>query len=330
MKKQTIALIIGLSLLATPALARDTIRIVGSSTVYPFTTVVAEHFAKATKFKAPIVESTGTGGGMKLFCAGVGSGTPDATDASRMIKDSEWKQCRDNGVLALTEMKIGIDGIVLVQSKNGPKFSLTMDQVFLALAREVPGKDGKLIPNPYKKWSDIDSSLPQTAIEVLGPPPTSGTRDSFHELFMEVGAKKIPAMKALPKDVFEKAWKSMREDGAYIEAGENDNLIIQKLTNNKNAVGVFGFSYLDNNTNVIRGVAIDNIEPTYENISTGKYEGARPLFVYFKNQHFGAIPGLKEFLDTYYNKKTIGPDGYLADKGLVPLPQLAPLRNIGK
>lgn len=309
---------------ATSAIARDQIRVVGSSTVYPFTTAVAEQFGKSGGGKTPVVESTGTGGGMKLFCAGVGVGHPDMTNASRAIKKGEFEDCQKNGVKDIVEIKVGIDGLTIAQSKNGPAIKLTMEQVFLALAEQVPDADGKLVPNPHKNWSDVDKSLPNVKIEVLGPPPTSGTRDSFHELFMEVGAKKIAALKDLEKSDkkgFDKLWKSIRKDGAYVEAGENDNVIVQKLEANRNAFGIFGYSFLEENTAKLRGVAIDGVEPDYDAISSGKYKGARPLFVYVKKQHVGVIPGIEQFVTEYVSAKAASKDGYLARKGLVALPK---------
>ena len=312
--------------------ARDQIRIVGSSTVYPFTTTVAEQFGKTSGMKTPVVELTGTGGGMKLFCAGVGEGHPDATNASRAMKKNEFDDCQKNGVKDIVEIKIGFDGLTLTQSKQGTPIKLTLGQLFLALAKEVPGPDGKLIPNPNKNWSDIDRTLPNIKIEVLGPPPTSGTRDSLHELFMEKGAEQIPAMEALKKSdpkAFEKAWKSIREDGAYVEAGENDNVIVQKLEANKNAFGIFGYSFLEENAAKLRGVAFDGSEPTYDNIAGGKYKGSRPLFVYVKKQHVGMVPGVDKFAAEYVSNKALGEDGYLAKKGLVTLPK-AELETVRK
>jgi phosphate transport system substrate-binding protein len=314
-----------LAMTVAPAFAaRDQIRIVGSSTVYPFTTAVAEQFGKSGGGKTPVVESTGTGGGMKLFCAGVGVGHPDMTNASRAIKKGEFETCQKNGVKDIVEIKVGIDGLTIAQSKNGPAMKLSMEQVFLALAEQVPGEDGKLIPNPYKNWSDVDKALPNVKIEVLGPPPTSGTRDSFHELFMEVGAKRLAALKDMQKSDkkgFEKLWKSLRKDGAYIEAGENDNVIVQKLEANKNAFGIFGYSFLEENTAKLRGVAIDGVEPDYDAISSGKYKGARPLFIYVKKQHIGVVPGIEKFVAEYVSPKAMSKDGYLARKGLVALPK---------
>ncbi len=315
------AAVAGSIALTAPASARDQIRIVGSSTVYPFTTAVAEQFGKSGAGKTPVVESTGTGGGMKLFCAGVGEGHPDMTNASRRMKKSEFDMCQKNGVKDIVEIKVGIDGLVLAQSKAGPKLNLTMEQVFLALAEQVPGKDGKLVDNPYKSWSDVDKSLPNVKIEVLGPPPTSGTRDSFHELYMEAGAKKIASMKALDKKAFEKAWKSIRKDGAYVEAGENDNVIVQKLEANKNAVGIFGYSFLEENASKLRGATINGVSPDYDTISSGKFPGARPLFFYIKKQHVGVIPGMDKFVAEYVSAKAMSKDGYLARKGLVALPK---------
>jgi len=319
-----LALLVAIAAVPATAEARDQIRIVGSSTVYPFTTAVAEQFGKSGAGKTPIVESTGTGGGMKLFCAGVGVTHPDVTNASRAIKKGEFEDCQKNGVKDIVEIKVGIDGLTLAQSKAGTSLNLTMEQVFLALAEQVPGADGKLVANPYKTWSDIDKSLPNVKIEVLGPPPTSGTRDSFHELFMEAGAKKVAALKDLQKSdakAFEKLWKSIRKDGAFVEAGENDNVIVQKLEANKDAVGIFGFSFLEENLTRLRGAKIDGVEPTYDEIAAGKYKGSRPLFVYVKKQHVGVIPGIDKFVAEYVSQKAMSKDGYLARKGLVALPK---------
>ncbi len=307
---------------ATVAQARDEIRIVGSSTVYPFTTAVAEAFGKASG-KTPVVESTGTGGGMKLFCAGVGEAHPDFTNASRAMKKSEFEDCVKNGVAEVVEVKVGFDGLTLAQSKEAADIVLTKNQIFLALAKEIPGADGKLVANPNKMWSDIDPSLPATKIEVLGPPPTSGTRDSFVELVMEKGAEKIESLAAMKKadaKAFEKVWKSIREDGAYVEAGENDNLIVQKLQANKDAFGIFGFSFLEENAATIKGASIDGAVPSYETVASGDYKVSRPLFVYAKKAHVGVIPGMAEFLAEYTSDAALGEDGYLAAKGLITLP----------
>ena len=313
-----------LALAASPAFAaRDQIRIVGSSTVYPFTTTVAEAFGKATGMKTPVVESTGTGGGMKLFCSGLGEDKPDFTNASRRIKKSEFEDCAKNGVTEVIEIKVGFDGLSVAHSKDAKDLGLSKQQIFMALAKDVPDKDGKLVPNPYTMWSDIDPSLPATKIEVLGPPPTSGTRDSFAELVMEAGAAKLKSLEELKKadaKAFEKVWKSMREDGAFIEAGENDNLIVQKLQANPDALGIFGFSFLEQNAATVKDVAIDGVEASYETIASGDYKVSRPLFVYGKKQHVDVIPGIKEFIAEYVSEKALGEEGYLADKGLVTLP----------
>ena len=309
---------------ADVASARDQIRIVGSSTVYPFTTAVAEQFGKAGGGKTPVVESTGTGGGMKLFCAGVGETHPDFTNASRAIKKGEFEDCQKNGVKDIVEIKVGIDGLTIAASKAGAAIKLTRKQIFEALAEQIPDKDGKLIANPNKNWSDIDASLPAVKIEVLGPPPTSGTRDSFHELFMEKGAEEFASLKDLKKTdakAFDKVWKSIRKDGAYVEAGENDNVIVQKLEANKNAFGIFGYSFLEENLSKLKGVAIEGVVPDYDVISSGKYKGARPLFVYVKKQHVGVIPGMDKFIAEYVSDKAMSKDGYLARKGLVALPK---------
>jgi phosphate transport system substrate-binding protein len=320
---------VGLVSFSCAAWARDQIRVVGSWTVYPFTTAVAEQFGKASG-KTPVVESTGTGGGLKLFCAGVGPDHPDVANASRAIKKGEFEDCQKNGVKEIVEIKVGIDGLVIANAKGGPDLTLTQEQVFRALAKEIPGADGKLVANTNKTWKDVDASLPDEKIEVLGPPPTSGTRDSFLELVLEKGAEKIAVLKAIkdedkkanpPTKNFEKVWKSIREDGAWIDAGENDNLIVQKLEANPKAVGVFGYSFLEENTAKIKGASIAGVEPSYETISGGKYPVARPLFIYVKKQHVGVIPGVKEFVAEYVSEKAIGEEGYLSKKGLVPLPK---------
>jgi phosphate transport system substrate-binding protein len=323
MKKILLA-VSALALFAGPALARDQIRIVGSSTVYPFTTAVAENFGKTSGMKTPVVESTGTGGGMKLFCAGVGVDSPDATNASRRMKKGEWETCNKNGVTDIVEILIGFDGLTLAQSKGGTPMKISRKNLFLALAKEVPGADGKLVANPYKMWNEIDPSLPAVKIEVLGPPPTSGTRDSMHELFMEKGAETIDSLKELKKadaKAFEAVWKSVREDGAYVEAGENDNVIVQKLEANPNAFGVFGFSFLEENVAKLAGVEIDGVVPTYESINDGSYKPSREMFVYVKKAHVGVIPGLDKFAFEYVSEAATGEDGYLGSKGLVTLPR---------
>jgi len=305
--------------LAGEAQARDEIRIVGSSTVFPFSTAVAEQFGKAGSFKTPVVESTGTGGGFKLFCAGVGVDSPDISNASRAIKDSEIEICKKNGVTEITEVKIGYDGIVLANSKADNQFGLTVKTVWMALAKQVP-VDGKLVDNPYKSWSEIDPALPNSPIEVLGPPPTSGTRDAFVELVMDKGCDEFAEVKALEGDAKKAACQTIREDGAFVEAGENDNLIVQKLEANPAALGIFGFSFLDQNADKIQGSSMDGVAPTFETIADGSYEVSRPLFFYVKNAHVGVIPGIKEFVAEFMSDRATGDEGYLADKGLIPLP----------
>jgi phosphate transport system substrate-binding protein len=312
------------ALMSSPAHAnRDYISIVGSSTVYPFATVVAEQFGKTSNFKTPKIESTGSGGGLKLFCAGVGVEHPDITNASRAIKKSEQEKCAANGIKDIVEVKIGYDGIVLANSKNADQINLTRKDIFLALAKDIPGGDGKLMPNPHKTWKDVNSALPDVAIEILGPPPTSGTRDAFVELVMDVGAEQVEGMKVLmkaDKKAYQKAAQTVREDGGYIEAGENDNLIVQKLQANPNAFGIFGFSFLDQNADVIQGSIVEGEAPTFENIADGKYPVSRPLFFYVKKAHVGTIPGIAEYLAEFTSEKTWGPEGYLADKGMIPMP----------
>ncbi|CCQ73399.1 substrate-binding domain-containing protein [Magnetospira sp. QH-2] len=314
--------------------ARDQIRIVGSSTVYPFATTVAEQFGKTTKFKTPVIESTGSGGGLKLFCAGVGVEHPDVTNSSSGIKKSQVADCMKNGVTEITAVKIGYDGIVMASSKKAPQMKITRKQIFLATAAHVPNPDGSetLVENPYKKWSDIDKSLPDSKIEVLGPPPTSGTRDAFAELAMEGGCKKfgwIKAMKKSDKKKYKAVCHGVREDGAYVEAGENDNLIVQKLDANPMAFGVFGFSFLDQNADKIQGSNIDGVDPTFENIAASEYPVSRPLWFYVKQAHVGKIPGIKEYLAEFTSDKAWGEEGYLSDKGLIPMPtaERAKFRN---
>ncbi len=294
--------------LANAQVARDQITVVGSSTVYPFTAAVAEQFGRAGKFKTPKVESTGTGGGIKLFCNGIGPQHPDVANASRAMKKSEFETCAKNGVTDILEIKIGFDGLTIAENKTGPMSALTKKQVYLALAKTIP-VNGQMVPNPNKTWKDVDASLPAIKIEVLGPPPTSGTRDSFLELFMEEGCELEN----------KKACHAIREDGAYVEAGENDNLIAQKLAANKNALGIFGYSFLEENTDKLKGLKIDGIAPSFETIASAKYTAARPLFVYIKKQHIGVIPGLREFANEYVSDKAIGEEGYLSDRGLVSL-----------
>jgi phosphate transport system substrate-binding protein len=313
---------------------RDSISIVGSSTVYPFATVVAEKFGKAGSFKAPKIESTGTGGGFKLFCGGVGVQHPDMSNASRAIKASEFEACQKNGVTDIVEVKIGYDGIVVANSKKSAALKLTTKDIFLALAKEVPDPKGGegLVANPYKTWKDVNPSLPDVKIEVLGPPPTSGTRDAFVELAMESGALKFEGLKKLSKEdgkKFQKVFSSIREDGAYVEAGENDNLIVQKLGANPNALGVFGFSFLDQNTDKIQGSYVDGNPPNFENIASGKYPLSRPLFFYVKKAHVGVIPGIQEYLAEFTSEKAWGKDGYLSEKGLIPLPD-AERKQVGE
>jgi len=308
--------------LAYAQAARDYISIVGSSTVYPFATVVAEQFGKTTDYKTPKIESTGSGGGLKLFCAGLGVEHPDITNASRRIKSSEVELCAKNGVKEIVEVKIGYDGIVLANSKQSQQFDLSLQDVFLALAKDVPDPDGsgKLVANPYDTWKEINPDLPDVKIEVLGPPPTSGTRDAFVELAMEGGCEELDAIKALDKKAMKAACQTMREDGAFVEAGENDNLIVQKLEANPDALGIFGFSFLDQNRDKMQGSKISGVAPTFENIAEGEYPVSRSLYFYVKKAHVKVIPGMQQYLDEFVSDKATGQEGYLTDRGLIPLP----------
>jgi phosphate transport system substrate-binding protein len=321
---QSLGILCLAGVVAGPASARDRIRIVGSSTVYPFATAVAEEFGRNSQFKTPIIESTGSGGGIKLFCAGVGDAHPDVANSSRRIKSSEVEQCTAAGVTEITEVKIGYDGIVIANAKGAPRYDLTLRQIFLALAREVPTPSGKAVPNPYKTWKDVDPSLPAVKIEVLGPPPTSGTRDAFVELAMDGGCKTFPELAALEKsnkEAFQKACQSIREDGAWIDAGENDNLIVQKLVANKNALGVFGYSFLEENEDKIQGSRVGGKAPTFEDIAAGSYPLSRPLYFYVKNAHVATIPGMRAYIAEFTSEKAIGDSGYVTEKGLIPAPK---------
>jgi phosphate transport system substrate-binding protein len=313
---------------------RDYITVVGSSTVYPFTTTVAEQFGKAGKFKTPKVESTGTGGGIKLFCGGVGVQHPDVVNASRAIKATEVEACTKAGVKDVVEVKVGYDGIVVASSNKGKPYKLTRRDIYLALAKQIPdpANPTTLIANPNKTWDQVNKALPADKIEVLGPPPTSGTRDAFVELVMESGCSTFAWIKSL-KDVDEGRYKrvcdSIREDGAYVEAGENDNLIVQKLEANPKALGIFGYSFLEENISQLQGATVDGVAPTFDNIASSKYPVSRPLFIYVKKAHLGVIPGLREFVTEYVSDRSMGGDGYLADKGLVPMSpaELAKVRS---
>jgi phosphate transport system substrate-binding protein len=320
------ALVLIVANVAHAQAARDVISVVGSSTVYPFTTTVAEQFGRQGKFKTPKVESTGTGGGVKLFCMGVGPQYPDIVNASRRMNLAEFESCSKAGVTDIIEVKIGFDGLTIAESKKAKPMALTRKQVYLALAKQIPDPSNptSMIPNPYKMWSDIDKSLPKQKIEVLGPPPTSGTRDSFHELYMESGCRSYPWINTLrgqDERRFKRVCHTIRDDGAYIEAGENDNLIVQKIEANPNALGIFGYSFLEENQAQIRALKIEGYLPTFETISNNTYPASRPLFFYVKKAHMKVIPGMTEFVNEYLSDKAVGDEGYLADRGLVPQPK---------
>ena len=317
-------LFLALAFITAPlmAIARDNIQIVGSSTVFPFAAQVAENFAKTSNFQAPIVEATGSGGGLKLFCSGLGDKYPDITNASRQIKQSEIDLCQKNGVTEIMEVLIGFDGIVLGHSIEVPPVALTLRQLFASLAAQVPDANGNLQPNPFTKWNDIDPALPDYDIKIYGPPPTSGTRDAFLELAMEIGAADYPSLKALKetdKNQFKAIAHSLREDGVFIEAGENDNLIINKLNADPQAFGIFGYSFLEENDDKVAAVGINGIYPEFEAIVDGDYGLARALYFYVKKQHIGTVAGINEYLEEFTSEKAWGEDGYLVDKGLIPL-----------
>lgn len=311
--------------LSSVAGARDQIRVVGSSTVYPFSTIVAERFGKGTKFKTPIIESTGSGGGLKLFCAGVGLQRPDVTNASRRVKKSELELCRRNGV-SMTEFVVGNDGLAFSSSRRGAKFSVSIAHIAAALAAKLPDDRGNVVPNFLNSWVEVDTyvakkiglpsmNLPDQAIRVLVPPPTSGTRDAMGALFMSNGHKKLGTYDVLGK----KSAQGLREDGAAIEVGENDNLIVEKLISDNELLGIFGFSFYDQNRDQLQAADIDGVALDMENISSYQYPGSRPLYAYVKREHLDVIPGLRQFFQEFISEKAVGLDGYLFPAGLVPL-----------
>lgn len=315
------ALCASLGLVGCSGSTRTQIRIVGSSTVYPFTTAVAEQFKRAwPQYSAPIVESTGTGGGIKLLCAGVGQQFPDIANASRRIKRSEVDDCVKHGVKGLIEVQIGLDGLVVAQSRKANFPSVSERDIYMALAADPFGR-GK---NTARTWADVNPALPNIRIEVIGPPPTSGTRDSFNELYMVKGCESEPAMLALKKsdeNRFKTICNRVREDGAYVEGGENDNLIVQKIVANPNSLGVFGFSFLEENSDRVKDVPLNGVNATYENISSFKFPASRALYFYVKAQHVQAVRGMAEFLEEFTREATWGPDGYLSRRGLVASPE---------
>jgi len=296
--------------LAHAAEARDQITIVGSSTVFPFSTAVAEQFGKIGKFKTPVVESNGTGGGIRLFCSGVGADFPDIADASRAITASEVELCAKNGVTSISEITIGYDGIVFVDAKQSGKLALTREDVYKAIAKDVV-VGGKLTPNPYKKWSDINPALPA---------PNHGTRDALVELVLNDACGKVPEIKALDKDAKKQACEALREDGAFVEVAENYSVTVQKVGATPGSLGIVGFSFGEQSADKVTMASIDGVDPTYESIAANKYPVSRPLFFYVKKQHVGVIPGLKEFIAEYTSEKSWGKEGYLADRGLIALP----------
>jgi phosphate transport system substrate-binding protein len=302
------------------AQARDHVSVVGSSTVFPFSTAVAESLGRQGKFKTPVVESTGTGGGFKLFCAGVGAKTPDVNDASRPITDGEKASCTQNGVTDIAEIRIGYDGIIIAGNKQSPAFDLTREQLWRAVAKTVPF-GGKLVPNPYKAWSDIDAKLPKRSILLFGPAPNHGTRDAFVELVNDPSCDKSPEIGALAKDEQKKTCQTIREDGAWVDVAEDYAVIMGKLQNDKNALGAFTYSYLDQNRDKIVAARVDGVAASLETISSGKYPISRPLFIYVKRAHVPVIPGLGEFVAEFVSERAAGKEGYLADKGLIPAPR---------
>ncbi|MDX1558860.1 MAG: substrate-binding domain-containing protein [Marinobacter sp.] len=318
----TVALAGSVAAMSAPAMARDTISIVGSSTVYPFATVVAERFGTKTDFSTPKLESTGSGGGLKLFCQGIGTQHPDITNASRRMKTSEFELCQSNGVTDITEFRIGSDGIVIASSKEAENLDITLEQLFLALGSKVP-VNGEWVANPNKNWSDVDSSLPNKPIRVMGPPPTSGTRDSFNELALAAGCDELPEAANLSKDEHASICESVREDGAFIEAGENDNLIVQKLIGDEGMYGVFGYSFMEENSDRLQAATLNGKVPTAEAIAEDDYPVARSLFFYVKKAHVGVVPGIQEYISEFTSNAAMGQNGYLKDVGLIVPPRAA-------
>ncbi|HEY3518316.1 MAG TPA: substrate-binding domain-containing protein [Gammaproteobacteria bacterium] len=301
---------------------RDYISVVGSSTVYPFAIVVAENFGrKNPSFKTPKIEPLGTGGGIKAFCGGVGVQFPDIANASRRITAAEVADCNKNGVTQIAEVKIGYDGIVLANAKSSRHYQVALRDVYLALAKEIPDPSGaqKLVPNPHTKWSDVNPSLPNDEISVLGPPTTSGTRDAFDELVMEGGCKTFAWVAALPRAEYLAACHLLRDDGRYIDTGENDNLIVQKLTASPRQLGIFGYSFLEQNGDKVQGAHINGVAPDFDSIADGKYPVSRPLYFYVKHAHVGRVPGIREYVAEFMSDGAVGEYGYLADSGLIPL-----------
>jgi len=320
--KFAVAALVASTAFAGAAVARDQIKIVGSSTVFPYSQAAAEEYANKTGSAAPVVESTGTGGGFKAFCGGIGPDFADITGASRAIKESEVKLCADNGVTDITEALIGYDGLSIAHARSAPDMDLTEEQIFKALAAELPDGKGGFVANPNKKWSDIDASLPDFDIIAFGPPPTSGTRDAFVELVMHDGCKDLAGMADLKKadeDKWNEVCSRMRQDGPFVEAGENDNLIVQRLEADPNSVGIFGYSFLYENSDKLKAVKVAGVEPTFDTIADFSYPVARPIYFYVKNAHRDVIPGMNEFLTEYLSDEALGADGYLPERGLTPL-----------
>ncbi|MFT5469242.1 MAG: phosphate transport system substrate-binding protein [Verrucomicrobiales bacterium] len=309
-----------LALAGTSAMAeRDQIRIVGSSTVYPFSSYTAEEFGTLTEFKSPVVESTGSGGGHKLFMTGVGDEHPDITNSSRRMKASELENNIENGVEVI-EVLIGYDGIAIAQNKSNSALDLTLEQITLAVAEKVPGKEGALIANPYTHWNQIDPSLPNREIKVLGPPSSSGTRDAFHELVLHAGAESLGYPDAADgKGDGKVHFQSIRQDGVWVDSGEDDNLIVQKLGQNEDLIGIFGYSFLQENSDKLSAATIKGVAPSPKTVAAGEYPVSRSLYFYVKKNHIGIIPGLEDFVDLFLDEELIGPDGLLEVRGLVPL-----------
>ncbi len=308
-------------LAASPAgaQARSQIRVVGSSTVFPYSQAVAEQFAGLTGARAPVVEATGTGGGLKIFCGGVGTRFADVVGASRPMVRSEYDDCRTHGVASITEILLGYDGLSIAHARGAPDMDLSAPELFAALAAEVE-VDGEIVANPFRRWSEIDPALPDMAITVFGPPPTSGTRDAFVELVMHTGCTAFPAIAALAAAPRRTVCSRMRQDGPFIEAGENDNIVVQRLLADPTALGIFGFPFLYENSDRLKAAKVDGVLPTVDTIASGAYAVSRPLFVYVKNAHRGVIPGLDDFLAEFVSEDALGPDGYLPERGLIPLP----------
>jgi phosphate transport system substrate-binding protein len=337
---RNLAALLGTLLLSMPPvtgaseMTRDYLMIVGSTTVYPFSRLVVDEFIRKTGARHPLAQATGSGGGLMLFCAGVGAMDPDITYASRRMRKSEYESCQNNGVKEIVEIKIGYDGIVLAESREAKAMDISLKDIYTALGKEIPDPDGadRMVPNPHKTWKDVNDRLPDRAIEVLGPAPGSGTRSIFTNLAMEDGCEKYQRLRTLKSDdrlEFRTTCRTYREDGAFIRAGEDDAQTVRNLEDNQDALAILSFGVLDQNQERIRAVAIEGIHPDFNNIADDSYPLSRPLYLYLKKAHVGRYPGIREFAHEFTSEKAWGPGGYLSRHGLVPMDEAERRHNAG-